>query len=104
MAKSPAAASDSFLRTIPSVERILSAASFGPLVREYGREQVKEAVAEHLATLRAHRAPYDEAEARDAAGATLTRTTRSTLRRTINGSGVIIHTNLGRAPIDATIW
>jgi L-seryl-tRNA(Ser) seleniumtransferase len=104
MAKSPAGASDSFLRTIPSVERILSAASFGPLVSEYGREQVKEAVAEHLATLRAHRAPYDEAEARDAASATLAVSTRSTLRRTINGSGVIIHTNLGRAPIDAAIW
>jgi L-seryl-tRNA(Ser) seleniumtransferase len=104
MAKSPAGASDSFLRTIPSVERILSAASFAPLVRDYGREQVKEAVAEHLATLRAHRAPYDEGDARDAARATLTVSTRSTLRRTINGSGVIIHTNLGRAPIDAAIW
>src|SRR5215203_2251141 len=78
------------LRSIPSVERILSAASFAPLVRDYGREQVKEAVAEHLATLRAHRAVYDEADARDAAAASLAAATRSTLRRTINGSGVII--------------
>jgi L-seryl-tRNA(Ser) seleniumtransferase len=104
MAKSPAGAADSSLRSIPSVERILSAASFAPLVRDYGREQVKEAVAEHLATLRAHRAPYDEAEARDSAAATLAASTRSTLRRTINGSGVIIHTNLGRAPIDPAVW
>jgi L-seryl-tRNA(Ser) seleniumtransferase len=104
MAKAPAGVSDSALRTIPSVERILSAASFAPLVRDYGREQVKEAVAEHLATLRAHRAVYDEAEARDAAAASLAAATRSTLRRTINGSGVIIHTNLGRAPIDPAVW
>lgn len=104
MAKSPAGVADSSLRTIPSVERILSAASFAPLVREYGREQVKEAVAEHLATLRAHRAPYDEAEACDAAATTLAASTRSTLRRVINGSGVIIHTNLGRAPIDPAVW
>lgn len=111
MAKSPAGVADSslhtpadFLRTIPSVERILSAASFAPLIREYGRDQVKEAVAEHLATLRAHRAVYDEAEACDAAGVSLAASTRSTLRRIVNGSGVIIHTNLGRAPIDPAVW
>jgi L-seryl-tRNA(Ser) seleniumtransferase len=104
MPKSPAGASDSSLRSIPSVERILSSASFAALVAEYGRERVKEAVAEHLATLRAHRAEYDEAEARVAADASLTATTGSTLCRTINGSGVIIHTNLGRAPIDAAVW
>lgn len=104
MPKSPAGASDSSLRTIPSVERILSSASFAALVSEYGRERVKEAVAEHLATLRAHRADYDEGEARAAAAASLATATGSTLQRTINGSGVLIHTNLGRAPIDAAIW
>jgi len=31
-------------------------------------------------------------------------TTASTLRRLINGSGVIIHTNLGRCPIDPELW
>ena len=104
MPKSPEGASDSARRTIPSVERILSSASFGPLVSEYGRERVKEAVAEHLAALRAHRAEYHEAEAHAAAAASLATSTGSTLLRTINGSGVIIHTNLGRAPIDAAIW
>jgi L-seryl-tRNA(Ser) seleniumtransferase len=86
------------------VERILSSASFAALVAEYGRERVKEAVAEHLATLRAHRAEYHEADARLAAVASLAAATGSTLSRTINGSGVIIHTNLGRAPIDAAVW
>ncbi len=104
MPKSPAGASDSSLRTIPSVERILSSKPFAALVSEYGRERVKEAVAEHLATLRAHRGEYDETEARAAAAASLAAATGSTLQRTINGSGVLIHTNLGRAPIDAAIW
>jgi L-seryl-tRNA(Ser) seleniumtransferase len=111
MPKAPARVSDSSLRAIdsalraiPSVERILSAASFTPLVREYGRDRVKEAVVEHLTTLRAQRAAYDERHALDAAAESLASATRSTLRRTINGSGVIIHTNLGRAPIDAAIW
>jgi L-seryl-tRNA(Ser) seleniumtransferase len=106
MAKAPAAAADSstLLRAIPSVERILSAAAFAPLLAEFGRDRVKESVVEHLTALRATRTPYDEREAVELAGETLAHATRSTLRRTINGSGVIIHTNLGRAPIDRAIW
>ena len=105
MAKAPVRPVDSSaLRAIPSVERILSAASFAPLVGEFGRERVKDAVVEHLAMLRVERAPYDEAGAVLAAGGSLAAATRSTLRRTINGSGVLIHTNLGRAPIDPAIW
>jgi L-seryl-tRNA(Ser) seleniumtransferase len=104
MAKAPTAARDSSLRSIPSVERILTAASFAPLVEAFGRERVKEAVVEHLATLRAERAPYDERAAADAVQSTVSIATASTLRRTINGTGVIIHTNLGRSPIDPAIW
>ena len=100
----PQAADSASLRSIPSIERILTAAAFAPLIAEYGRERVKDAVVEHLATVRAARAEYDEAEAFDAASAVLAAATHSTLRRVINGSGVIIHTNLGRAPIDRQIW
>jgi L-seryl-tRNA(Ser) seleniumtransferase len=103
MAKAPAGAGDSSLRTIPQVERILSAAPFAPLVSEFGRERVKDAVVEHLATLRAQRVSYGETEAVAAASELLSSATRSTLRRTINGTGVIIHTNLGRSPIDPSI-
>ncbi len=95
---------DSVLRSLPSVERILSAAAFAPLVAEFGRERVKEGVVEHLATLRASRAPYAEDEATAIVRETLAAATGSTLRRVINGSGVIIHTNLGRSPIDPSIW
>jgi L-seryl-tRNA(Ser) seleniumtransferase len=92
------------LRASPSVERILSAVSLTPLITEFGRERVKEGVAEHLATLRASRTAYDEADAVSFVRETLANAMRSTLCRTINGSGIIIHTNLGRAPIDRSIW
>lgn len=97
-------AEDSALRRIPSVERILSAAAFAPLIDELGRERVKEAVVAHLAHLRNARAAYDESSVLAAVQAMVAATTSSTLRRVINGTGVIIHTNLGRAPIDAALW
>jgi len=99
-----AAAGDSARRQIPSVERILSAAAFAPLVEELGRERVKEAVVDHLDGLRSARAAYDEGEALAAVRASLAASTSSSLRRVVNGTGVIIHTNLGRAPIDADLW
>jgi len=104
MAKSSVTAVDSALRAIPSVERILSASPFLSLADEFGRERVKNGVVEHLATIRALREPYDEGAALNAVGASLAASTTSTLRRVINASGVIIHTNLGRSPIDGAVW
>ncbi|HKS23710.1 MAG TPA: L-seryl-tRNA(Sec) selenium transferase [Thermoanaerobaculia bacterium] len=94
----------SALRRIPSVEKILSSAAFAPLVDELGRERVKDAVVVHLDRLRRARAEYDENEAVAAVRAVAASTTSSTLQRVINGTGVIIHTNLGRSPIDAALW
>src|ERR1051325_5014088 len=102
MAKAATQAVDSALRSIPSVERILSALT--PLVDAFGRERVKQHLVEYLGVLRASRSPYDEAAARGAPRASLALATSSTLRRVINASGVIIHTNLGRAPIDDAVW
>jgi L-seryl-tRNA(Ser) seleniumtransferase len=106
MPKAPTAAADSSraLRSIPSVERILTAPALGTLLAEFGRDGVKDAVVEHLASLRASRQPYDETEATGVIRETLANRTRSTLRRTINGTGILIHTNLGRSPIDRTLW
>src|SRR3954470_955718 len=91
------------LRTIPSVDWILSAAAFAPLIEEFGRECVKDAVVQHLSTIRATRTAYVQREVVAAVGAAIASATRSTLRRVINGSGVIIHTNLGRSPIHPSI-
>jgi len=102
--KAPPATGDSALRAIPSVERILSAAAFSPAVGEFGRERVKEAVVAHLVQLRAERRPYDEAGAVAAVRDMVSASTSSTLRRLINATGVIIHTNLGRSPIGDALW
>src|SRR5687768_12223760 len=104
MVKTGSEPSNSALRAIPSVERILSADAFAPLIAEFGREQAKQALVEHLSTLRASRSPFDEMEAVASVREVLAAATGSTLRRVINGSGVIIHTNLGRSPIDPSIW
>jgi L-seryl-tRNA(Ser) seleniumtransferase len=104
MRKTPVEATHSALRSIPSVERILAAAAFAPLIEAFGRDRAKDAVVSHLGELRAAGGAYGEAGAVVAVGRTLASATASTLRRVINGSGVIIHTNLGRSPIDPAIW
>ncbi len=107
MRKTPAAATDSDrsrLRAIPSVERLLSSQTFISLAGEFGRERVKDALVRHLEAVRSGSSGYDDTRAAMEVGAALRDETSSTLRRVINGSGVIIHTNLGRSPIDPQIW
>src|SRR5258708_35803484 len=75
------------------------------LAEEHGRERVLQAVRAALDTVRIRVArgetcPSVEALVAEAA-AWLEREGRPSLRPVINGSGVIIHTNLGRAPLSA---
>ncbi|HEY8131730.1 MAG TPA: L-seryl-tRNA(Sec) selenium transferase [Thermoanaerobaculia bacterium] len=92
------------MRALPSVERILSSAAFAPLLAEFGRSQVKDAVVGYLHRLRLAHEGFDDTAAVPAVRAALQSGTSSTLRPVINGSGVIIHTNLGRSPIDPALW
>jgi L-seryl-tRNA(Ser) seleniumtransferase len=104
MPKSRPSSGDSALRSIPSVERLLSGDTFALSIREFGRDAVKDAVVAYLETLRNERRSFDADVAGDEVLNALTAATASTLRRVINGTGVIIHTNLGRSPIDAATW
>ncbi len=107
MRKAQAAGRDSeagHLRSIPSVERILSNPAFVKLASEFGRDRVKSAVVTHLGSLRRSGEAFDEPLAVSEARERLSVSVSSTLRRVINGTGVIIHTNLGRSPIDLGLW
>jgi L-seryl-tRNA(Ser) seleniumtransferase len=86
------------------VERILSSEAFAAVIRDFGRDAVKDALTAHLDNLRNERGRFDERNAAGEVLNALTAATASTLRRVINGTGIIIHTNLGRSPVDAEIW
>src|SRR6266550_507267 len=91
-------------RSIPSVERILSSAAFASVIAEFSRARVKDGLTAYLDGLRTAAGAFEEKSAADAVRLSLQSAVASTLRRVINGSGIIIHTNLGRAPIDAGLW
>jgi L-seryl-tRNA(Ser) seleniumtransferase len=85
------------LRRLPSVERLASRLPEAP--HHLAVAAAREAIDAARGTILAGRsAPGEEELARDAA-ARLARLIRPSLRRVINATGVVLHTNLGRAPL-----
>jgi L-seryl-tRNA(Ser) seleniumtransferase len=76
------------------MDALLSSPAGGRLVEAYGREAVKEELRRSIGAGEA------QAEALTARAATaLARRFAPTVRRVLNGTGVLLHTNLGRAPL-----
>lgn len=100
-------------RIIPSIEHLRQREAVRALEREFGRVAIVEALRTAAADLRTRLAaggadaagPADaesaarEIEAR--AHQALLAAGRPSLRRLVNGTGIIVHTNLGRAPLSA---
>jgi len=83
-------------RRIPHTDVVLASPGVADALVRLGRERVKETIAEVFATCREGRlAPED---AIDAVLAALPESSAS-LRKVLNATGVIVHTNLGRAPL-----
>ena len=91
------------LRNIPSVERVVGSQLLAEEIKAYSRDWIVSLVRQHLEKARADvrqgaDAPSIEAVA-EATRETLRELTRPTPQPVINATGVIIHTNLGRAPL-----
>jgi L-seryl-tRNA(Ser) seleniumtransferase len=96
--------SDNPLRSLPSVSQVLLSPAATALEPLHSHDAVVAAVREELAELRARIVkgePHDgkpDAIAQRA-GLRLTRSMRPKLRGVINATGIVLHTNLGRAPM-----
>jgi L-seryl-tRNA(Ser) seleniumtransferase len=97
--------SNNKLRQLPSVDRLLGEEAVQELVAAYGHNQTVDALRETLDLAREE--VRTGADAPDVtvlaarADAHLRERLAPTLRPVINATGVIIHTNLGRAPLSA---
>jgi len=89
------------LRRLPSVHEVLERPEVRVLSERHGRAIVTALLRERLESLRRGASPVPEAVAGLAAwlDAEAAARTRSTLVPVINATGVVIHTNLGRAPL-----
>jgi L-seryl-tRNA(Ser) seleniumtransferase len=97
-------------RVIPSIEHLRQRPSLDALAASHGRDAVVDALREETSALRARVAAGESAPAttedataliEQGAAARLAAAGAASLRRVLNATGVIVHTNLGRAPLAA---
>ena len=88
-------------RSLPSVDRLLREPAVAHVLSGASRAAAVRAVREALAEVRAGRAPQPSHPAgwADTVAGHRRRDERPGLRRCVNATGVVVHTNLGRAPL-----
>ncbi len=95
---------DSRYRDLPSVDRVLADTRVLALVNDHGRETMTDlarvVLDEYRATIATGGSPAEAVT--DVLVARARETLRPSLIRVVNATGVIIHTNLGRAPLSRT--
>ena len=92
------------LRSLPSVDQVLSEATLTDALGQWDRPQVVDAVRLAIAEVRERLSSGADAASDASAMAALAQDRLESrlalpLRRVVNATGVIIHTNLGRAPV-----
>ncbi len=99
--------SKNLLRDLPQVQKLLESSEADALCTEYGRTCLINVLRDDLAALRTQITAGSLTEIPDRqsllarAGAKLSLRSRLGLRRAINATGIVLHTNLGRAPLAA---
>jgi L-seryl-tRNA(Ser) seleniumtransferase len=83
---------------LPAVGTLINQPGYAALVADFGRAGVVAALRDQVETER-NGAVVSDAERLSQVEAALRKTMVPALRRVINASGVILHTNLGRAPL-----
>ncbi len=86
-------------RALPSVDRLLQSSAARALLTAYPRELIVDALRATLAEARSGNASADVDVLVARAEARLAEILQPSLRPVINATGVILHTNLGRAPL-----
>ena len=84
-------------RALPAVGTLVNEPAYAALVKEHGRDRVVAAIRAQIAEER--RVGGEDAGRHAAVEARLRAGVAPRLRRVINATGVILHTNLGRAPL-----
>lgn len=92
------------LRNIPRVDDVLKEPRTAGLYAVYGKQEVLHAVREELEILRRQlldnpESPVSPELVAERAAVSLSRQSDFSLRRVLNATGIILHTNLGRAPL-----
>src|SRR5512133_2954638 len=88
-------------RTLPSVSSLLESSDMRSLLEHTPRPVVVDAIRRTIEAARSSplTAPKEPRAWVEAVSAAVADSTRPSLRRVLNGPGVVLHTNLGRAPL-----
>jgi L-seryl-tRNA(Ser) seleniumtransferase len=108
---SPSADQTELLRQIPSVDELLSQPRLASLAKRVDRNLLVEVARAVLANLRASIArelpvvlvAFDPASLEERIASLVEQVLSRSLQEVINATGVILHTNLGRAPLTAAV-
>jgi L-seryl-tRNA(Ser) seleniumtransferase len=94
------------LRLLPAVERVLNSPQVAAICAQFGRSTVTDWVRQVLSEMRNGRSDEVSGDADEVEGLVVQRVGEAAqsaaeqrLRKVINATGIVIHTNLGRAPL-----